>query len=114
LGYVYDLNTRLPVKGIAILPIDINQNGKLDKEEQIYENLDQVINYLENNPDEKGIPTASVNFVFNKSKTNETLKLFLNWVLTEGQKYNHELGFINYGTKVQSKQIKIVQNIAVN
>jgi phosphate transport system substrate-binding protein len=114
LGYIYDLNTRLPVKGIVILPIDINQNGKLDKEEQIYGTLDQVITYLENNPDEKRIPTAYVNFIFDKSITNETLQLFLNWVLTDGQKYNHELGFFNYGPKVQAKQIKILQNVVAN
>lgn len=114
LGYIYDLQTRLPVKGIAILPIDINQNGRLDKEEQVYANLDQVITYLENHQEEKGIPTAYVNFVFDKSKTNETLKSFLNWVLTEGQKYNHELGFFNYSPKVQEKQIKILQNVAAN
>jgi len=114
LGYIYDLHNRLPIKGIAILPIDVNQNGKLDKEEQIYGNLDQVITYLEKNPDEKAIPTAYVNFVFAKSKTNETLQAFLNWVLTDGQRYNHELGFLNYDPKVLEKQIKIVQNLAVN
>lgn len=114
LGYIYDLQTRLPLKGIAILPIDINQNGKLDKEEQIYGNLDQVINYLENNGHGKAIPTAYVNFVFDRSKANETLQSFLNWVLTDGQKYNHELGFFNYGPKVQAKQIKILQNVVAN
>ena len=113
LGYLYDLQTRKPIKGIAILPIDINQNGKLDQEEKIYENLDQVIAYLENNPDEKGIPTAYVNFVFDKNKNNDALQPFLNWVLTEGQKYNHEFGFFTYGPKILAKQVKTIQQ-AVN
>jgi phosphate transport system substrate-binding protein len=106
LGYIYDLKTRLPVKGIAIIPIDLNQNGKLDPQEQIYGNLDQVIGYLENNPDEKGIPTAYVNLIFNKSQPNAALQSFLSWVLTKGQKYNHEVGFFNAPPKALAKQLK--------
>ena len=113
LGYLYNLQTRKPIEGIVLLPIDINQNGRLDQEEKIYANLDQVIAYLENNPDEKGIPKAYVNFVFDKNKNRDALQPFLNWVLTEGQKYNHEFGFFTYGPKILAKQVKTIQQ-AVN
>jgi len=106
LGYIYDLKTRLPVKGIAVLPIDLNQNGKLDPSEHIYDNLDQVIGYLENNPDEKEIPTAYVNLIFDKSQSNAALQPFLSWVLTKGQQYNHEVGFFNASPKFLAKQLK--------
>jgi len=110
LGYIYDLQTRLPVKGIAILPIDINENGKLDQQEQVYGNVDQVISYLENNPDEKAIPKAYVNFIFDKNTENDALQPFLNWVLTEGQKYNQQAGFFNENPKVLAKQVAILQH----
>jgi phosphate transport system substrate-binding protein len=110
LGYIYDLKTRLPVKGIAILPIDLNQNGKLDPQEQIYGNLDEVIRYLENNPDEKEIPTAYVNLIFNKVNPNPTLQSFLTWVLTKGQRYNHDVGFFNSTPKALAKQLKSLSN----
>jgi phosphate transport system substrate-binding protein len=95
LGNIFDLTSRLPVKGIYILPIDINQNGRIDKEEQIYDNLDLLTQYLENNQNNKAIPTDFVSFIVNKDQKNENLSDFINWVLSEGQQYNHQFGFLN-------------------
>jgi len=98
LGYIFDINTRVPVKGINILAIDLNGNGKIDKEELIYDNLDVLTQYLENNQDNKAIPTDYVSFIVNKNQKSETLQKFISWVLTEGQKYNHTYGFLNNNT----------------
>ncbi|HEY4787199.1 MAG TPA: hypothetical protein VIH57_14170 [Bacteroidales bacterium] len=95
LGYVFDLNNRLPVQGISILPIDLNENGKIDKDEQIYDNLDILTQYLENNQNTKAIPEDYISFVVNKTQKNETLRQFINWVIVDGQKYNHTYGFLN-------------------
>jgi phosphate transport system substrate-binding protein len=94
LGFVYDLKTRKVVDSIAVIPIDLNNNGKVDKDEKIYGTLDEVIAYIEktNNPN---IPVEGVNVIFSKDSKNKATALFLNWVLTEGQKYNHEYGFLN-------------------
>jgi phosphate transport system substrate-binding protein len=95
LGYIFDLRQRVPVKGIKVVPIDLNENGKIDKEEQIFDNLDNVTNYLEENLGDKSIPTDYISFIFKKNAANETLNKFVNWVLTEGQQYNHSYGFLN-------------------
>jgi len=95
LGNIFDIKSRLPFKGIYILPIDINENGKIDKEEQIFDNLDLLTQYLENNQNNKSIPTDFVSFIVNKDQKSETLKEFINWVLTDGQQYNHQFGFLN-------------------
>lgn len=95
LGYVFDLTSRLPVKGISILPIDLNENGKIDKNEQIYDNLDAITQYLENNQETKAIPEDYVSFVVNRNQKNEALRQFINWVIADGQKYNHSYGFLN-------------------
>jgi phosphate transport system substrate-binding protein len=95
LGYIFDINTRVPVKGINVIAIDLNGNGKIDKEELIYDNLDVLTQYLENNQDNKAIPTDYVTFIVNKNQKSETLHNFISWVLTDGQKYNHTYGFLN-------------------
>ncbi|MDP4186482.1 MAG: hypothetical protein Q8910_01915 [Bacteroidota bacterium] len=92
LGLVYDLTNRLPVNGIKVLPIDLNNNGRLEKNEEIYDNLDQVISYLENNPN-KSIPTDVISFVYAGSENQEVGK-FVNWVKNSGQNYNHLYGFL--------------------
>jgi len=94
LGYVYDLESRSLQKGLSVLPIDFNKNGKLEKEEQIYENLDLLISFLEKNTKKQYLPTENVFFVVNK-KQSEELNKFIKWVQTEGQAYAHEYGFLS-------------------
>jgi len=107
LGFVYDLKTRKVSDSLAVIPLDLNENGKVDADEQIYETLDEVISYTEktNNPK---IPTEGVNVVFNKETKNPNERKFLNWVLTEGQKFNNAFGFLNQtsqGLEVQKSTL---------
>lgn len=94
LGLIYDLKKRTPIDGIKILPIDLNNNGRLDKEEQIYENLDQVIAFLENSK-KASVPTDYVSFVTDKELSNPEIPDFINWVKESGQEYNHHYGFLS-------------------
>lgn len=43
IGYAYHDKTHKPTKGIAIVPIDVNGNGKLDEEEKFYGTLDELM-----------------------------------------------------------------------
>jgi phosphate transport system substrate-binding protein len=95
LGYIFDVNNRLPVKGISIIPVDLNDNGKIDKDEQIYDNLDALTQYLEKNQSNKAIPTDYISFVVNKDQKSETLRQFIIWVIRDGQQYNNALGFLH-------------------
>jgi ABC-type phosphate transport system substrate-binding protein len=93
LGNIYNLEKRTPISGIKVLPIDLNNNGRLDKEEQIYGDIDQVITYLE---DSRGasIPTDNVSFVADAKQTKPEVSDFLNWVKVSGQEFNHQYGFL--------------------
>ncbi|NWJ52572.1 MAG: hypothetical protein HXX14_17070 [Bacteroidetes bacterium] len=94
LGLIYDLDKRTPISGIRILPIDLNNNGRLDKEELIYSNLDQVITFLENTKN-AAVPTDNISFVTDKKGSNQAVANFVNWVKGLGQEYNHQYGFLN-------------------
>ena len=110
LGYLYNLQTREPLKDFAIFPIDLNSNGKLDKEEQIYSNLDQLISYIEKNPNTQAIPTENVYFITNKSTENTELKRFVNWTQHEGQAFVKEFGFIGLGADNDNKSAYLESN----
>jgi phosphate transport system substrate-binding protein len=94
LSLIYDLNKRTPVSGVKILPIDLNNNGRLDNEEQIYENLDDIITQLESSK-KTLIPTGYFSFLVEKQLLSPDLSSFVNWVKEFGQKYNHQYGFLN-------------------
>lgn len=55
-----------------------------------------VISILERSRVES-IPVEKFGFVYSQQNTRKELKDFLKWVLNEGQKYNHEKGFLNLG-----------------
>jgi phosphate transport system substrate-binding protein len=103
LGYVYDIQTRKLNAGIAILPVDLNRNGKIDADEQFYNTLDDVIRKFETTSNPL-LSVEDVNFVYAKNTSNPDITVFLNWVLTEGQKYNHEIGFLNFNSEELNKQ----------
>ena len=107
LGFVYDIFTRKVADSLAVIPLDLNENGRIDPNEQIYGTLDEVIAFIEQTNNKK-IPFDNVNVVFDKKPKNPSAGLFLRWVLTEGQKFNHEYGFINQEQTVLSRQREIV------
>ncbi len=92
LGIVYDLKTRKPKPGIAVVPTDLNGDGVIGKEESFYANLDQLIHSLESIS--TTLPPKG-NFTLIYKDTRPEVTAFVNWVLREGQQYIHEYGFLN-------------------
>lgn len=103
LGFIYDVKTRKIIDGLAVVPLDLNENGKVDKNEQVYETLDNVISYIEKTNHPKFV-TERVNFIFSKASANQAAGIFLSWVLTKGQAFNHGLGFLSLEEKTISEQ----------
>ena len=93
LSLIYDLNNREVLKGIKILPIDPDNSGHLKKEELVYDNLDQLISFLESSKN-KAIPSDDISFSYNKKTNNPLVEDFVNWVKISGQQFNHQYGFL--------------------
>jgi len=109
LGFVYDLKTRKVTEGLAVIPLDLNENGKVDQDEQVYGTLDELLAFIEKTNNPKFV-TEHVNVIFDKSKQNDAAGIFLLWVLTKGQQFNHELGFLSLEDNDLNKQRTIVSS----
>lgn len=93
IGYAYDHQTRKPVAGILILPLDLNKNGKIDPEENFYDTLDQLMEAIAGG--KYPSPPARELYLVTKGKTaNKAAEAFLKWILTEGQQYVKVAGYI--------------------
>lgn len=108
LGYVYDIRTRKLAEGIQVLPVDLNHNGKIDADES-FSTLDEVIKHYEST-NSKLLATEDVNVIYSKKAENPSLVLFLNWILNEGQQYNHAVGFLNFNASELDKQKLALKN----
>jgi len=98
LGFLYNLSTRRPVDSIAIIPIDLDGNGRIDANEDFYGSLDQVIDFVEKTHHPK-IPLEDVHVLWRNNGQDKDIAPFLQWVTTKGQTYDHAYGFITLSNK---------------
>lgn len=94
IAYVYDLKTKHPNPGIVVLPIDVNNNGKIDAIENFYGTSSQLISAIAQGK-YPSPPARDLYLVSNGKPTNPVVIAFLKFILTEGQKYNVPNGYIN-------------------
>lgn len=93
LPMIYDPETREPLRGLKVLPLDLNNNGRLDKNEMIYGNLDQILQNTgsSGNP---SFPVVRVSLsIHSDNLSNPYVYEFINWIRKEGQLVNAQHGF---------------------
>jgi phosphate transport system substrate-binding protein len=94
IGYAYDSKTKKQIAGIRVLPLDINGNGKIDSDENFYESLNDLINAIATNK-YPSPPARELYFVTKGKPQKKEVLEFIKWVLTDGQKFVHESGYID-------------------
>ena len=97
LNYAFDFKTGLPPKGLRVAPVDLNENGKVDPEE----NLDIKVKAIQ--AIATGVypsPPARDLYLVTKNSFKGLTREFVRWILTDGQRYVDETGYIPF-TKTQ-------------
>lgn len=93
IAYAYDLKTKKPNPSILVLPIDVNNNGKIDAAENFYATSTQLISAIAQGK-YPSPPARDLYLVSNGKPTNPVVIAFLKFILTDGQKYNVSNGYI--------------------
>jgi phosphate transport system substrate-binding protein len=94
IAYAYDFKTKQPNPGVKVVPLDINDNGKIDPEENFYNTMDEIVNAIAAGK-YPSPPARDLYFVTSGKPVKKELVEFIKWSLTEGQKYVLESGYIN-------------------
>jgi phosphate transport system substrate-binding protein len=103
LNYAFDAQTGKPVAGARVVPLDVNGNGQVDPEE-IYDTKEQAVNAV-NMGYYPSPPARDLNLV-TKGKPTGLVKTFIEWVLTDGQKYEDEVGYIQLSPEKLDQELK--------
>jgi len=96
INYAYDAKTKSPLQGLAILPIDLDGNGKIDDAENFYQNRDAITKAIAAGA-YPSPPARDLYLVSKGAPQKEILVEFLKWILSDGQKYVSETGYIALG-----------------
>ncbi len=91
LNYVFDFETGKPVTGARVMPLDLDGNGQVDPDEA-YDTKAQAINAVAEGY-YPSPPARDLNLV-TKGKPNGLPMTFMRWILTDGQAYVSEVGYI--------------------
>ncbi len=91
LGFAFDSSTDKPVAGSIALPIDYNENGIADPDEILESKAEAVeVVALGKYPSP---PARDLNVV-TKEKPSGLVLSFIQWILTDGQQFVGEAGFV--------------------
>lgn len=111
-GLLFDLETRKPLTGLTIIPVDTDNNGKVSSDERFYDNLDGVLEKLEGG-ELKNIPVEFLHLSIAKKSTNEEALKFLQWVAANGQETVESFGFLKLEPKrvlAEKEKFNVVLN----
>lgn len=108
LAYLYDLKTRKQVSGVRALPIDVNGNGKIDADENFYDTIDDLTNAIAEGK-YPSPPARNLGFLFKGKPKKKELVEFVKYVLTTGQKFVDENGYIALSKVKLQEELKKVE-----
>ena len=105
LSNIFDLKSRHLKSDLSLVGLDL----KKDLEKSFSDNgtLDEILLLLENGkPAEVAVEKVGLSF----NNADDAVNRFLQWILENGTKYNHEYGLLNLDRKETNVQIHHVQS----
>jgi phosphate transport system substrate-binding protein len=99
LNYAYHIKTGTPLPGLQIVPVDVNENGRIDPQEKLTTKQEAIRSVISGTYPS---PPARDLYLVTKEAFKGPAKIFVHWILTDGQKYVEEVGYL----KISQTQIK--------
>jgi phosphate transport system substrate-binding protein len=104
-AYVYDINSRKKYENLEILPLDLNMDGSISEDEQFYDSLDSLVQAIQ-----EGLypapPARDLYFVAHGRPEKEEVILFIDWILTKGQEFLEEGGYVSLPEEQIKKELE--------
>lgn len=103
INFAYDPETKLPMSGIRVLPIDLNGDRVLDADESFYGSRDALVEAIAAGrypcP-----PARDLHLVSGGRPTRAVVRLFLEWIMTDGQALISDAGYIMLSSERMARE----------
>lgn len=103
LNYAFDFGSGQPVAGAYVAPMDVNENGQADPEEMVDTKAQAMAAVAEGRYPSP--PARDLNLV-TKGQPAGLVSAFIRWILTDGQKYVEEVGYIPLAPDKLAEELK--------
>jgi phosphate transport system substrate-binding protein len=104
LNFAYDADTDHPVDKIQIAPIDLNENGQVDEDENFYATKPDLTAAIASG--RYPAPPARDLHLVTLGAPDGLTETFIAWVLTDGQAFVGEVGYIQLGQEQLRAQLE--------
>jgi phosphate transport system substrate-binding protein len=104
-NYVFDIRSRKKFDKMEVLPIDLDSNGTIDENENNFSTLDKVNDAIVKG-DYPSPPARDLYFVSKGRPEKPEVTAFIEYILTEGQKFVGEAGYVPLSEEKINKQLE--------
>lgn len=91
--YVYDVESGQKNEGIDVIPLDLNENGVIDEDEDFYDNFDSILKAVGSGK-YPSPPARELYLISNGEPEKQAAVTFIEWVLTDGQEFVRPSGYV--------------------
>jgi phosphate transport system substrate-binding protein len=102
LNSVFDLANGGVIPGALVAPVDVNANGQADADE-IFKTTTEAVSAVAS--DKYPSPPARFENLATKGKPSGLTLSFINWILTEGQQYLTQAGYVPLTSEKQTESL---------
>jgi len=93
INYAYDPQSGRVIRGLAVLPLDLDNSGRIEAEEDFYATQDRLLAAIRCG-DYPSPPARNLYFACKGKPDKKALVSFITWILTDGQRYVDRTGYI--------------------
>jgi len=103
IGFIYEKDKNKPHESIIVLPIDLNDDGKITDEENFYSQRTEILKAIKEGK-LPSPPSRNLYLVVKKGKVKGEVEKFIRWILKDGRKIVENAGFVNI--EIKEEEIK--------
>ncbi len=102
LNSVFDMSSGSLAPGLIVPPVDVNANGQADADEY-YQTKDEAVSAVSS--EKYPSPPARFENLATKGKPSGLVLIFIQWILTDGQQYLGQAGYVPLTPEQQAESL---------
>jgi phosphate transport system substrate-binding protein len=113
LRYIYDTHTQLIRPGLTVIPMDLNNDGRINKAERIYGTFPDISYAIRHNS-LPSPPVRTVCIIANKRPVDDVILNFIQWIFENGEYIIESSGFVRLDESLVKMELEKIEKLKNN